>query len=68
MKYTAEIFGPSWKQGPTAEFETIAAAREWAESYGTTADSCTIRNTTGRDVAKHVRDKNGDGSRWFKGS
>ena len=46
-KYTAEISGHSWRQGPVAEFDTVREARQWAESYGTTADSCTIRDAKG---------------------
>jgi hypothetical protein len=64
-KYIAEITGSSWRQGPVAEFTTITAARRWAEEYGTTADSCTIRDTKGREVALHRRDTSGDGMRWF---
>lgn len=66
MKYTAEMHGSSWKQGPAAEFPTITAARAWAEEYGTTADRCTITSTQGRIVAEHRRDTSGDGTRWFK--
>ena len=66
--YTAEIFGSSWSQGPVAKFPTITAAREWAEEYCTTADSCTITDAKGRIVATHRRDTNGSGTRWFKSS
>jgi hypothetical protein len=62
--YTAEIFGSSWKQGPTATFTTIRECREWAEEYGTTADSCTIRDAGGRIVAQHRR----NGQDWFRAS
>lgn len=67
-KYQAEIGGSSWGEGPKAEFDTIKAARAWAESYGTTADSCKIYNAKGRLVAEHRRDPNGDGTRWFRAS
>ena len=66
-KYTAEIFGSSWSQGPICEFPTISEARKWAESYGTTADWCSIR-LAGREIASHRRDSNGDGTRWFRAS
>ena len=66
MKYTAEMFGASWSQGPRAEFSTIREAREWAESYGTTADSCTISDASGKPVAVHRRDPNGNGHTWFE--
>lgn len=64
--YTAEIGGASWAQGPRAEFATIREARAWAEEYGTTADRCVIRDAKGREVARHCRDRNGDGTRWFR--
>lgn len=65
-KYTAEIFGSSWRQGPICEFDTITAARRWAEEYGTTADGCTIHDRQGRQIAAHRRDTSGDGTRWFR--
>lgn len=65
-KYTAEIFGSGWKQGPICEFDTITEARHWAESYGTTADSCTIYDRNGRPVAEHRRDTSDNGSRWYR--
>lgn len=65
-KYTAEIFGSSWSQGPVAKFPTITAAREWAEEYGTTADCCIITDAKGREVASHRRDMNGSGTLWHK--
>jgi hypothetical protein len=66
MKYTAEIRGHSWARGPQNEFNTIREAREWAESYGTTADACSIHVHKGKLVAEYRRDPNGDGTRWFK--
>lgn len=65
-KYTAEISGASIARGARAEFDTIRAAREWAEEYGTTADSCTIADRKGRTVAEHRRDTSGDGTRWYR--
>lgn len=62
--YTAELGGNSWKQSPIAQFPTVAAARAWAEEYGTTADYCTITDKKGRVVASH-RQSNGN---WFKAS
>ena len=64
--YTATISGSTWSQGPIAKFPTITAAREWAEEYGTTADSCTITDAKGREVASHRRDSNGDGTHWYR--
>ena len=66
-RYEAHVGGGSWHQGPRGFFNTIKAAREWAESYGTTADWCEIKSRSGRVVAKHCRDTNsvrqGD---WFR--
>jgi hypothetical protein len=64
--YIAEIGGPSWSSGPRTECATIREARAWAESYGTTADWCTITDAKGRAVASHRRDPNGDGTRWYR--
>ena len=66
--FTAELHGSAWAIGPKADHPTIAAARRWAECYGTTADRCTIRTRSGREVALHVRDTSGDGSRWHRGA
>jgi hypothetical protein len=62
--YRAEIGGSSWKIGPEAEFQTIEDAREWAESYGSTADGCAIRDKTGRLVAVHSRDPSS--GEWYE--
>lgn len=64
--YTAELYGSSWSRGPVDDFDTITEARRWAESFGTTADRCVIATRSGRVVAEHVRDTNGDGTRWFR--
>lgn len=64
--FIAEIGGSSWQQGPQAEFPTIRECRAWAEEYGTTADSCVIMDRHGAVVARHQRDPNGDGTRWFR--
>lgn len=66
MKYTAEIGGSSWNQGPKAAFDTITDARQWAESYGTTADWCRITDRSGRVAAQHRRSTEGDGRKWYK--
>lgn len=66
--YTATLFGSSWANGPTATFQTIRECREWAEEYGTTADSCSIRDRKGRIVGEHRRDISGNGTRWFRAS
>ena len=63
--YTAEISGSSFARGPVAEFKTIREARAWAESYGTTADRCTIRRGD-KVIAVHARDTSGSGDRWFR--
>ncbi len=64
--YSAEIGGSSWSRGPVVTFRTILEAREWAESYGTTADWCAISDAKGRAVAAHRRDPNGNGMRWYR--
>lgn len=64
--YTAELFGSSWSIGPRSQFATVRECRRWAEEHGATADSCTIYDASGRAVARHVRDRNGDGLRWFR--
>lgn len=65
MKYTAEIFGPSWKQGPVARFTTITAARRWAGEFGHTANKCEIRRGE-KLVAVHRRDPYGNGQCWYR--
>ncbi len=68
--------GRAWRAGPQRDrpfcfahdperAEEAAAARRWAESFGTTADRCTITDR-GRIVAEHVRDTAGDGARWYR--
>lgn len=52
--------------GAEADFATIREARRWAESFGDAADLCTVRTASGRVVAEHRRDSNGDGRRWFR--
>jgi hypothetical protein len=64
-QYTATLGGSSWSRGPVETFRTITEAREWAESYGNTADWCTIERGT-KLVAYHRRDTNGDGMSWYK--
>ena len=64
--YTASIGGHSWSRGPEAEFRTVRECRAYAESYGTTADYCTITDNKGRVVASHRRDTSGSGCNWFR--
>ena len=64
--YTAEIGGNSLDEGPRNVFDTIRECREYAESYGTTANWCSITDRSGCKVAEHRRDTSGDGSRWFR--
>lgn len=63
---TAEMFGSSWAVGPVTDHPTITEARRWAESFGTTADVCVITTPSGRRIAEHRRDPNGDGTHWFR--
>lgn len=63
--YVAEL---GTRQSPathTANFNTIADARQWAQGHGNAADWCVIR-CGGREVARHERDTTGDGLRWFR--
>ena len=52
------------------ECRTITEARKAGEEYGTEASSVSIlrrtRKTPWPCVARHVRDRNGDGMCWFK--
>lgn len=64
--YTATVFRRLWSISPTVEFPTITACRNFAEEYGDTADYCIINDAKGREVARHQRDNNGDGSRWYR--
>lgn len=66
LYYTAEIGGPKIRCCPKADFRTIRECRVWAEEYGDTADYCTITDAQGRVVGSHRRDRNGDGTRWFR--
>jgi hypothetical protein len=66
--YVAVVGGHAWSRGPWREFRTIRECREWAESYGTTADWCQIKLRSGRVVGEHRRDTNGHGTEWFRAS
>lgn len=65
MKYIATM-----DTGEQAHFDTIAAARRWAESFGNTSQRCTIAPAAGKwsflCVAVHERDTEGRGRRWYK--
>ena len=78
MRYLALLSGSSWRKALVAEFDTIREARAWAESFGSTADECVIFNEhrwvprwdhprrVRPVVALHRRDRNGDGTRWYR--
>lgn len=68
MKYLAILTGSSIRNDIRAEFNTIRECRNWAESYGTTADVCNIwtGKNFDKNVAWHRRDTNGNGMRWFR--
>lgn len=68
MTYHASLYGSSIRDSIDNAFETITAAREWAETYGNTADYCVITTASGKVVASHVRDTSGDGMTWRKAS
>ena len=63
--YWAELGGAEGPILQTAQFWTIAEAREWAQAHGAGADWCVIR-CAGKVVARHQRDPEGDGLRWFR--
>ena len=69
-KFNAVLSGAKLFTAHPVEFSTITAARKWAESHGTEADSCAIyrtnRNGEDRLVARHVRDTTGTGLRWYR--
>lgn len=66
MKFTAEIGGASWANPTVATFDTIKAARRWAEEFGSTADWCRVTDGKKRIVASHRRDASGNGMKWFR--
>lgn len=63
MKYTASISGQTISPAPDYHFDTITEARKWAESYGTSADRCSVCDKSGREVARHMR--LGQSDKWF---
>jgi hypothetical protein len=63
--YVAELGRRDSAAAHTANFNTIADARRWAQDHGSAADWCVIR-CAGREVARHQRDTSGDGLRWFR--
>lgn len=63
--YLAELGGADAAKVQTAQFWTIAEAREWAQGHGKSADWCEIRYA-GKVVARHRRDTAGDGSQWIR--
>src|ERR1700728_1748775 len=62
--YTAHVGGSRSIFAPT-QFATISECRGHAESYGSLADWCEIRDAKDRVVASHRRDKNGGGYARF---
>lgn len=65
MSYTVEVGSPT-SSYPVVTVATLTAARQHAESYGTTADWCHVYRS-GKLVAAYHRDRSGNGSRWYKG-
>lgn len=68
-KFIAQVFTNNGIRNVPCD--TITAARAIVEEYGTSASSCSILKTNVRggaykQVARHVRDTNGDGTRWFR--
>lgn len=65
LRYRAEVSGHSLGASHNALFRTITGARKWAESFGSTADNCSIFAKYGNiAVARHVR--NPETGRWYK--
>ena len=67
-RYYAYIESPSWRVGPYRGCATLTEARQWAESFGTTADSCFVyRGRYGASIAALFRrDPEGNGERWYR--
>ena len=68
-KYQAVLTGPSIRKDIRAEFNSITECRKWAESYGTTADACSIWTNSiknPRNIAWHRRSTEGNGMSWFR--
>jgi hypothetical protein len=64
-RFRAELSGSTIAYTLPTYFDTITAARHWAQSYGTTADACAIfHGTSTKLVARHVR--NPTTNRWYK--
>ena len=66
--YTAILSGASWSHGPSARFDSLRECLAYAESYGTTADRCTVQDAHGNQVDSYARDTAGDGTRWYRAS
>lgn len=64
--YTANVGGGSRARGPVQQFQTLRECKEWAESYGCTAEWCVVEDAKGRRVAEYRRDTSCRGERWFR--
>lgn len=63
--YNAEVGGPAGRV--LCAFRTVGECREWATSFGTTADWCVIRDWKGRKVGEHRRTlANAPADRWYR--
>jgi hypothetical protein len=59
------VGGHQWAKGPQVDVDTIREGREFGESYGTTADWVRIMDNRSGRTRVFMRDRNGDGTRWF---
>jgi len=64
--YKAEVGGASVRVR-CVEFRTVRECREFAESFGSTADWCNIYDWKGRKVGEHRRTlANAPADRWYR--
>lgn len=66
MAYVAHLYAHGLAGKACIDFASIDAARQWAENYGTTADSCTITDELGEVVMELRRSTEGDGTTWYE--
>lgn len=64
--YTVAVSGDGWAIGPHGQCDTLHEAREWARSYGRQADRYAITDAAGAIVERQMRDRSGDGLRWYR--
>lgn len=69
-RYVADLYADNFCIAPGREFNAIREARRWAEAHGATADKLIVRRprrgAPDAIIACHMRDRNGNGLRWFR--